>query len=168
MNDNFREVDRQMQRLQRFQQSYEVDKQIEAIQQLNEKIVSSSVNYTNFILAAGYAGFFAFWATLSERIPAGIYALTGLLILLSLVLFIGWEIIKMVWGAVHMRRISTLLAGQKGPHIVAQYEAAYASYQQRTHAVWVFFLVPTVVTGLGAAFALIAFFARDLWKIALG
>lgn len=157
---------RNIQSLQRFQSTYETDKQIEAIQQLNEKLLSHAVNYTNLILVAGYAGFFAFWATLSDKIPAWMFSLSGFLILLSLVLFIGWEIIKSVWQAFHMRRISRILAGQKGPQVIAEYEAAFASYQKKTNAVWVFFLVPTVVTGLGAAFCLIGFFAVGLWKVA--
>ncbi len=155
-----------IQSLQRFQNTYETEKQIEALLQLNEKLLSHAVNYTNLILVAGYAGFFAFWASLSDKIPAWMFSLSGFLILLSLVLFIAWEIIKSVWQAFHMRRIGKILAGQKGPKIIAQYEAAFASYQIKTTAVWVFFLVPTVVTGLGAAFCLIGFFAVGLWKLA--
>ncbi|MDH4870983.1 hypothetical protein E8E91_09110 [Pseudomonas sp. BN515] len=163
--DNVNELGRQMQKFQRFQQNYEIDKQIEAMQQLNEKLASNAISYTNLILAAGYAGYLTFWATLSGKVPAWLFSLSGFLILTSLTLFICWEITKMVWGAIHMRRVSKLLAGQKGPQIVAQYQAAYASYQKKTNIVWVFFLVPTVVTGLGAAFALIGFFALNLWKL---
>ncbi|WP_342245280.1 hypothetical protein [Pseudomonas sp. OTU5201] len=165
MTDNVNEMNRQMQKLQRFQQSHEIDKQIEAIQQLYEKLASSAISYTNLILAAGYGGYLAFWATVSGKVPAWLFSLTGFLILTSLTLFIGWEISKMVWGAIHMRRIDKLLQGQKGPHIVAQYQAAYASNQQRTGTVWIFFLIPTVLTGLGAAFTLIGFFALSLWKL---
>lgn len=142
-----------------------MDKQIEAIQQLNEKLLSHSMNYTNLVLVAGYAGFFAFWSTLTDKVPKWLFALSGFLILLSLTLFIVWEITKMVWQAIQMRTVSETLEGQRGPHVVAQYEAAYATYQKKVTRVWVFFLVPTVVSGLGAALLLMGYFGLDLWTL---
>ncbi|MFU4332516.1 hypothetical protein ACM726_29895, partial [Pseudomonas aeruginosa] len=76
--------------------------------------IAAAFNYTNLILVAGYAGFFAFWSTLSEKVPTLLFSITGLLILISLVLFISWELIKMCWGALYMRKVDRILAGQKG------------------------------------------------------
>lgn len=163
VNDSINHLGQHMDQFQNFKNRYEMDKQIEAVQQLNDKLIAASVNYTNLILVAGYAGFFAFWSTLSGKVPTLLFSITGLLILTSLVLFISWELIKMCWGALHMRKVSRILAGQKGPRVIAQYDAAQVDFQRRSNRVWVFFLIPTIITGLGAACGLIGYFAYDLW-----
>ncbi|MBN0315103.1 hypothetical protein JTM73_33150, partial [Pseudomonas aeruginosa] len=72
--------------------------------QLNEKLMTQASNYTNLIMVAGYAGLFGLWSTLVGRLPQWLYALCGLLALLSLLLFVSWEIIKMVWGSLYVKR----------------------------------------------------------------
>ncbi|WCX06208.1 hypothetical protein KK188_10145 [Pseudomonas aeruginosa] len=163
VNDSINHLGQHMDQFQTFKNRYELDKQIEAAQQLNDKHIAAAFNYTNLILVAGYAGFFAFWSTLSEKVPTLLFSITGLLILISLVLFISWELIKMCWGPLHMRKVDRILAGQKGPHVIAQYDAAHVDFERRSHRVWIFFLIPTTITGLGAACGLIGYFAHDLW-----
>lgn len=67
-------------------------KQVEAFVQLQEKQMSNQASYTNLILVAGYAGYFAFWSTLVAKIPQWTFAVCGLLITVSLTIFIAWEI----------------------------------------------------------------------------
>lgn len=155
-----------MANLQRFQNSYEVKLQIDAMVQLNEKLQVSAANYTNLIMVAGYVGFFAFGGTLSSKVPDWLFSLSGFLILISLTLFISWEITKMIWLANHMKKISGILAGQKGPQVISQYEAAFTSYQNRSQSMWRYFLFPTIATGIGAALCLVGYFGVALWKIA--
>lgn len=139
-----------------------VDKQIDAMIQLNEKLMSNSSNYTNLIMVAGYAGFFAFWSTLTGKIPAMLFSACGLLITLSLTLFIGWEIIKMFWSAKHMRRTQAILAQSRRPATVADYEKAIQQFNVEAHKVWMMFLIPSVITGVLAAVMLVGFFCREL------
>ncbi|EFW79787.1 hypothetical protein AB9V61_15190 [Pseudomonas savastanoi pv. phaseolicola] len=80
--------------IKRFQQDCERDKNIAMLMQINEKQMTQASTYTNLILVAGYAGFFAFWSTLVAKLPSWVYALSGLLALLSLICFICWELIK--------------------------------------------------------------------------
>lgn len=138
------------------------DQQIEAFLQLHEKQATNATNYTNLLMVAGYAGFFAFWSTLAGRIPAWLFSACGLLITLSLTLFIGWEILKMFWGASHMRKTQAILAQSRRPATVADFEKATQKFNAEARKVWMMFLVPSVITGLLAAIMLIGFFSREL------
>lgn len=138
------------------------DQQIEAFIQLNEKLMINATNYTNLIMVAGYAGFFAFWSSLSGKIPALLFAACGLLITLSLTLFISWELIKMFWSAKHMRKAQAILAKSRRPATVAEYEKAFREFNAETQKVWMLFLIPSVATGVLAAVMLVGFFCREL------
>jgi hypothetical protein len=155
----------EVEKIKRFQVACEQDKSIAMLMQLNEKQMSHATNYTNLILVAGYAGFFGFWTTLSGRLPGKVYALTGLLALLSLILFIGWEVVKMVWTNVHLRHTNTILTDPKTKGKHAQlWEASTALYSVNVHRVWLCFLVPTLITGLGAGTLLLGCFGVQLWQ----
>ncbi|WP_409281787.1 hypothetical protein [Pseudomonas defluvii] len=108
--DTHRVVERLVQEVEQMKQEHIVDKQISAYIQLNEKLMSNANAYTNLIMVAGYAGYFAFWSTLSGKIPPWLFNACGLAITISLTLFITWEILKMYWSAQHMRSTQAILA----------------------------------------------------------
>ncbi|UZM14595.1 hypothetical protein LZV00_01895 [Pseudomonas kielensis] len=139
-----------------------VDKQIEAFIQLNEKLMSNAVNYTNLIMVAGYAGFFAFWSTLVDKIPAWLFFACGLLITLSLTFFISWELIKMFWSASHIRKTQAILAQSRRQNIVTEYENAIQKFNAEAQRVWMLFLIPSVLTGILAAVMLVGYFFNQL------
>lgn len=143
-------------------QAMKNDQQIEAFIQLNEKLMGHATNYTNLIMVAGYAGFFAFWSTLTGKIPAWLFSTCGLLITLSLTLFISWELIKMFWSSSHMRKTQAILAQSRRPATVADYEKATREFSAAAHKVWMLFLIPSVTTGVLAAIMLVGFFCREL------
>lgn len=157
-----RAIDRLNEDVQKMKNDQLVDKQIEAFIQLNEKMMSNATNYTNLIMVAGYAGFFAFWSTLTGKIPAWWFSACGLLITLSLTLFISWELIKMFWSAKHMRRTQSILAKSRKTNVIAEYEKAFQEFSEKSQKVWMLFLIPCVATGVLAAVMLIAFFCKEL------
>ncbi|MCS5516384.1 hypothetical protein NWF32_19350 [Pseudomonas qingdaonensis] len=115
-----------------------------------EKQMTHSTSYTNLILVAGYAGYFAFWSTLVTKLPSWLYALSGLLALLSLLLFISWEVIKMTWGTVHLNRINKMIIKTvRGPNVLQIIDAASSLQNVRTNKLWLWFLVPTLIFGIG-------------------
>jgi peptidoglycan/LPS O-acetylase OafA/YrhL len=154
-----------VEKIQRFQAACEADKRIAVFMQLNEKQMGHAANYTNLILVAGYAGFFGFWTTLAPRLPGKLYAVTGLLALLSLITFITWEIVKMIWGQRHLSKTNSILTDHRfAGKQVEMYEAALALYAARSNKVWPWFLIPTLVTGGGAGVLLIGCFCHQLWQ----
>ncbi|WP_339492211.1 hypothetical protein [Pseudomonas sp. EA_15y_Pfl2_R67] len=150
--------------LKEFQLHLERDKEADLLMQLNEKQMSGATNYTNLILVAGYAGLFGFWSTLSPKLPPGLYALCGLLGLLSLMLFISWEIVKMIWGSIHMSRTNAMIESMRGPKLPQLFLASTRKFQIRSQRVWWVFLIPSLLSGLVAGFLLVGFFCYQLWQ----
>ncbi len=151
--------------IKKFQQDCERDKDIAMMMQMAEKQMTQATSYTNLILVAGYAGYFAFWSTLVTKLPSWLYALCGLLALLSLLLFISWEVIKMTWGTVHLNRINKMiLKTVRGPNLLQIIDAASSSHNVRINKLWLWFLVPTLAFGIGAGLLLSGYFAVEVWK----
>ncbi|WP_439125146.1 hypothetical protein GKKCFE_17575 [Pseudomonas sp. E141] len=150
--------------LKDFQQRLEEDKHVALLMQLNEKQMASAATYTNLILVAGYAGFFGFWSTLSLRLPLWLYSLCGLLALFSLMLFVSWEIVKMIWSNFHIAKTNSMIKAIGGAKLLQLFEASQLQYQIRSQRVWWVFLLPAVLSGLAAGFLLIGFFCIQLWE----
>ncbi|MCH5488319.1 hypothetical protein [Pseudomonas syringae] len=151
--------------IKRFQQDCERDKNIAMLMQINEKKMTQASTYTNLILVAGYAGFFAFWSTLVAKLPGWLYALSGLLALLSLICFICWELIKMIWGNVHLNRTNEMIIKTvRGPKAIALIDAASSLHSAKITKLWMWFLVPTVACGMSAGFLLLGYFVLEVWK----
>ncbi|MBD8604853.1 hypothetical protein IFT80_19620 [Pseudomonas sp. CFBP 8771] len=158
-------VRREILEIRRFQQACEDDKAVAAWVQMNEKEMAHSTSYANLILVAGYAGYFAFWSTLLARLPHWLYAVSGLLALSSLLLFISWEVTKMIWGTVYLNRIQTMLEKSSGRgSLVPAMETARRLHEARMNRLWIWLLVPTVAFGIGAGLLLVGYFGLEVWK----
>ncbi|MGJ7547601.1 hypothetical protein [Pseudomonas alloputida] len=160
--DIHRVVEGLVEEVEQMRQEQAVEKQISALIQLNEKLMSNATAYTNLIMVAGYAGYFAFWSTLAGKIPTWLFNACGLAITVSLTLFISWEIVKMFWGAKHMRKTQAILGKRAHPNVLVEFEKAFQDFNSRTQRVWLVFLVPTVVSGIAAACLLIGYFCLSL------
>lgn len=151
--------------LRQFQMHVEYDKQIESAQQLAEKLQSNAASYTNLIIVGGYAAFFTFWATLRGEMPSWLFATAGFLITSSLLIFISWEIGKMVWTSVHLNRIQQQLTSEApSPDVLKKFQSESASFGRRMHRLWPWFMIPSVLLGLGAGLTLLGFFLYRLWN----
>ncbi|HFL7940781.1 TPA: hypothetical protein ACG5DM_003859 [Pseudomonas putida] len=160
--DIHRVVDGLVKEVEDMKQQQIVEKQISAFIQLNEKLMNNANAYTNLIMVAGYAGYFAFWSTLAGKIPTWLFNTCGLAITLSLTLFITWEIVKMFWGAKHMRATQAILAKRPHASVISEFEKAFQDFNARSQKVWIVFLVPTVISGITAGGLLIGYFCLSL------
>ena len=151
--------------IKKFQQNCERDKDVALAMQLNEKMMTHATNYTNLILVAGYAGFFGFWSTIVSRLPQWVYAISGLLALVSLLVFVSWEITKMVLS---YRRLNgnneTIKQIKRGDRPLLMLEAAMNVHSMRMNKLWKWFLIPTVTTGVSAALLLLGTFVCQVWQ----
>ncbi|NRQ42537.1 hypothetical protein HRH59_08110 [Rheinheimera sp. YQF-2] len=111
-------------------------------------------SYTNVIIAAGYVGFFTLWGSLKNDLPLWAILVSGALILISLLIFIGFEIYKMISSSVQMHRISKRLQTPDMGTLAAIQQIERES-SLRNAKVWVFAVIPTVVTGFGAGLVLL-------------
>lgn len=164
VESHLNELTREVNELRRFQASVDYERQVQAAQEFIERLQSNSVSYTNLILAAGYAGFFALWATLENDLPRWLHSLSAFLIVLSLLLFVAWEVTKMVGSAFHLRCFQQQLSAQPaGPDTIAKVQQALNEYDRRVGRLWVWFLIPTIVFGLAGGLCLLGFFTWRLY-----
>lgn len=117
-------------------------------------------SYSNIIIAAGYVGFFSLWGSLKKDLPFWAILVSGALILTSLLIFIGFELYKMISNSVQMHRISKRLqAPDMGTLTLIQKIERESSL--RNAKVWIFTVIPTVATGLAAGLVLLFCFLTE-------
>lgn len=164
------EVDKQLGKLskgvndlQRFRAIAEYDKQLQTVVEIMSRLQASNASYTNLILAAGYAAFFTFWSTLRTDIPIKLYAVSGLLMVLSLMFFMTWEIIKVTRTQLTLRNIENkLLSRSPEPEIMAKFQQEINILDLQLGRLWVYFLLPTLLFGITSGLCLVGFF---VWKL---
>ncbi len=155
--------------LKQFQSDVQYEKQVQAALEITNRMQSGHAAYTNLVIAAGYAAYFTLWSTLKGDLPGWLYATSGLLITLSLMIFITWEIMKMIWSAVAFRNIENRLASRvANPEAVTKWQQEILAFDRRVSRIWIWFLAPTVVFGLTSGLCLIGFFVWRLWSIFKG
>ncbi|GLH20055.1 hypothetical protein BR1R3_27970 [Pseudomonas atacamensis] len=140
------------------------DKQVDALIQLQEKQMNHQASYTNLIMVAGYAGYFAFWSTLVTKLPQWIFALCGLLMTLSLTLFIAWEIIKAFWTGRYLHQVQKILGKPRGRQTLSELQTLGSAFSAKGRRWWMWFFATSVITGISAASVLVIYFGVELVK----
>lgn len=132
-----------------------------------EEMLSRQQHYANTITLIGYGGFFALWASVAETMPSWLFATCGLLITISLIVFVLWEILRMrvisrlLKEALLPEGHSTPLPDAKAiPMIVTR----AAQFDARFHAVMFW---SSTVTGVAAGLGLLAYFVTALIRHAI-
>jgi hypothetical protein len=160
---------KEVEELKQFQSDVQHDKQVQTALEIMNRMQSGHAAYTNLVIAAGYAAYFTLWSTLKSDLPTWLYALSGLTITLSLLIFMVWEITKMIWSAVGFRNIENRLASRAAsPEAVTKWQQEIFSLDRRVNRAWIWFLVPTILFGLISGACLIGFFIWRLWSIFKG
>ncbi len=149
--------------LQKHQRTVESEKQAEALQKLMDKERSANEAYTKLIIAAGYAGFLTFWSKSGQAIPQPSHSLIGILFLLSLVCYIGYEVYASIRRGFAVQLANQRLMKNPTPAGVDAFNEAIAKFNRRIHRVWLFVLVPTVALGFGAGLWTVGWYAYSLW-----
>lgn len=125
---------------------------------------ASANSYTNLIIAAGYVGFFTLWSSLIDKISMWAIASSGALILASLLMFISFELYKMVSKALAMKRLHSKL---HNPHAntLSDLQHIEREYALKQAKIWIWFLVPIVTTGLSAGLILLTVFVIEFIEV---
>ena len=109
-----------------------------------ERIREHEVRYANTITLLGYGGFFALWASHSERMPNHLFGIAGVLISASVLTFIGFEVAKVV---------ATSLAVSKGKQLrlsEAQTVDLVNTKVDKVQSFWLAPFVTSLTTGIAA------------------
>lgn len=126
-------------------------------------IYQKASGYTNLVMLGGYASAFGIWHLTKDNLSPERSMVVGFLILTSVILFAGFEVYKMVAHALFFRRLDRIIKAdiqeQERP---GAWQIAWDQYSAQESRVWVFFLIPTVISGFGAGFYLLWIFATNL------
>jgi uncharacterized membrane protein len=141
------------------------DERVEVLIRVMSAMFDKAMAYTNLILVAGFAGFFAVWGSMKEHLSDVERSLSAFAITISLTIFIFWEVFAMVARSKNFKGLLRVLEAPP-----EKFQAALAKQQQAerlqniwTLRIWAVVLVFTVVPALVAAAILIYSFGRQLW-----
>ncbi len=115
------------------------------------KHYENAKSYTNLIIAVAYGVFFSLWNTLRGDINGKFYDFGGLLVGISVLFFVLWEVFQMTYLAIHQRRLYKKI-GNINPQNIVQADAEITKENERvqTHfaSVWIWALIFILLPGL--------------------
>ena len=127
--------------------------------------------YTNLLIVAGYAGFFALWQMTKDFLTRTETLSAALLTLISLTIFVVFEIYRALEQMNLMRGYSKAVMDdkiQKSPASLQEMMADYQSKAKRTSArlstTWLLVFILTTVFGLAGAVVLLIALIRALLR----
>jgi hypothetical protein len=134
---------------------------VAAAKEIVSHAYSQANTYSNLIIAAGYVGFFSLWSSIKSDLPEWAILCSGSLILVSLLIFIGFELYKMISTAIQMNKVSKRL---QSPNIntLNDIQIIQQKCSLNNARAWVLAIIPTVVTGFCAGLILLYCFVVEL------
>ena len=122
--------------------------------------------YTNVVLLAGYAGFFAIWAFLKPDLSKGQVFWSGLLIALSLATYVLWEVYQSFSRSRSILGLANAVATPERFHeLLERYRVAEQDRLIQMRRAWVVAFSVTVVSGVLAILVLLAAFVQVLFAL---
>jgi hypothetical protein len=161
--DRHNELAEHINRINHEQAKVQVEQNIEIIKEIVSHTYDKANAYSNLIIAAGYVGFFTLWTSLKKDLPDWAILASGTLILLSMMTFIGFEIYKMISGAVHMHKVTNRLQSPTMDALM-QIQELEQQANLRNARVWIYTVIPTVISGFLAGFVLLFCFLASLFS----
>ena len=113
---------------------------------------------TNLMMIVGYASFFAVWGKLYEKFPLFWMSLAGALMIFSVLIFILWEIYKMIFFSTNLKdlyKISEETSPETFNQKLKENEISSKKRNLRQLNIWYIVLVLTAVPGVIAGFMLL-------------
>ena len=118
------------------------------------------------ILAVGYGVYFTTWTHLRPDMKSLTFDLSGLLLLLSVVVFIGWEIYQMIATAHFFRSVIKAVVQAYGGDIGLidlEYKRHAELFASRLASAWVGVLYLTIVPAVVGVGLLLAMYVKHLY-----
>ena len=137
-------------------------KAVSVLKDIQTRAYDKTRSYTNFVIAAGYAGFFAFWKSAKDDLPKITMLSSGLLITISLCIFIGSEVYNMISNGLYFRKINQILRLNNSENIINEIQKLEQEHEEKSYWFWFVLLVPTIITAILGALLLIGSFFMGL------
>jgi hypothetical protein len=142
--------------------------QISALEQQKQilaHLYQTAHGFTNLVIVAGYAGIFAVWQFVRDIIEKEAMIWTAVLITTSILLFAIYETYKMIAQAFFFQRLNRIIFSDLAEeHRIKVWQQAFTERISEQSRIWLYFLLPIVITGYGAAGILLFTFLRMMAK----
>lgn len=136
---------------------------LEAQKELLSSAYSQAQAYTNLILGAGYAGFFAAWGFTRDQLSPPQILWSALLVTLSLLSFVLFEVYKSFYTSQALLGLShTVQNPAQFPQLLEKWKADRRSADIRFGRIWAGTFWVTLLSGLGGGIVLIYGFVASL------
>jgi len=147
------------------QHESELHRQREETVQVLIRIMSASydksVAYTNLFMVGGYASFFVVWTKMYDQFPKFYMGLAGVLMFISLLEFIIWELYKMIFYSTNLRDLHKVIEEKDPKKFNDKLSKQQINDKKRTLEqvkIWRLVLIVTIIPALGAAGIIICLF----------
>jgi hypothetical protein len=142
----------------------EQEQMIETLIKIGSAQYDKAAAYANLIMAAAYAAFFAVWSNMKGLMSPSEMRLSALCMVVSLLVFVVWELTKMVLTSARMRGLAQLVQspGFDFPAKLKQQQLADARFNLGVARAWPIALVASVVPGVCAGGILVWSFLSNL------
>jgi hypothetical protein len=142
---------------------------LEAQKELLAYTFSQAQSYTNLIIVAGYAGFFAIWTQMAGEMAPATRFWSGLLISISVAGFIGWEVYGMILRSKSMFGVARAVNDpQRYEELIAQHRAEQKEVAIQVGRIWLIALPFIAGTAFLALLIILSFFIHSLWVTYFG
>ncbi len=126
---------------------------------------SQAQSYTNLIVGAGYIAFFSIWSRVYDDLDVTCKVWSIIFMILSVIVFVAWEIGKMIWVSLVLMKQSQII-GIQDPSIFRQelefFENKNKCLQNIQLRVWVYVLLATIsFAAIASIFLLYGVFLID-------
>lgn len=141
------------------------DEILDSVIKIQSAMFDKANAYTNIIIAAGYAGTFAIWTQVSSLLSVRQRAWTGCLLLLSITMFVLWEVAKMVLVGIQAHQYNQLAATNPMniDNVLADWQKDSTRLTHKMGLAWAMFVLPICIgTAVGAAGILVFVFVRKI------
>lgn len=142
---------------------------LDLITKIYSNMFDKAMNYTNVIIVAGFAGLLAIWGYVQSFLHDWDKIASILAIMVSLIFFILWEIIKMIINGISSQRIAKVLKSSSSQLLKKLEEAEIKDQKQNIlfYRIWMFFTLPlTILPGLIGSTILIVCFIKYFTSVA--
>jgi hypothetical protein len=160
--DRYNELARHINRLGQHQAMEIQNKQIDVLKNILTHAYDKSSAYTNLIIIAGYVAYFSLWKEVKAFLPVKAMLISALLTAISALIFVLFEVSKMITGSFYFNRIGKELKNIANPqNLIEKFQNEQQQFTVKQFRIWVVALGFTLSTGLSGAGILVYYLFRE-------
>ena len=119
--------------------------------------------YTTLVISAGYVIYFNIWKSLKDVLPKEELLFSGVLITISVCIFISYEVYKMISDGLFYQEINKLITLDASIETISKIQKKEKEHRRNFYSIWFNFLLPTVLTAIFGAFFLVGGFLKEIF-----